>query len=77
MENTSPTPRVCEILITAYLFFILCTTVKILEEIGMKIYLGGKEAKPRFAQATQLFPHSVAKTVPMLNFENFLKFSRI
>ena len=36
---------------TAYLFSMLCTTVNILEEIEMKIYLGGKEAKPRFAQA--------------------------
>lgn len=36
-----------------------------------KIYLGKKEAKPSFVQATLLFPHSTAKIVPMLNFENF------
>ena len=36
------------------------------------MYLGGKGAKPSFAQATQ-FPISIAKTVPMLSFENFEK----
>jgi len=50
--------------------------VKILVEIRMKTYLGGKEAEPSFAQA-QSFPHPGAKIVPILNFENFLKFSRI
>jgi len=72
MENTLQNPQVCQILITAYL---LCTTVKILEEIALdeNDYLGGKGAKPSFAQATQLFPISIAKTVPMLSFENFEK----
>ena len=36
-----------------------------------KIYLGRKEANPSFVQATLLFPHSIAKIVPMLNFDNF------